>query len=282
MALLIAQLISTRLRWPALVVDSDFTAGTAREHIPSDGQSHATLVDALEAIREGRVRGPTDLAPYVCVIPGGAHLLAAPKDPEQLSAIDEEGMREMLEALRVLYPVTIMDCAPGIGLRDRTQKLTHEIASDLLAVVLPRRVDAEQARWTLGYVALQYRAPLTVVINRMPRRLDEGARSAQQVPVGGERTIARMELPHDEELQRQLDAAVLDVDQLHQATRIAVKQLVISLSERPFGAFQLLCQRCSARTRCTAVEITYVRPSRCRNQLTPWMSSSWAQMVIAR
>lgn len=124
LAVLVGQLVSTRLRWPVLVLDTDFTGGTAREHIPSDGQTSATLVDALAAIRAGKIRGPADLLRYVCVIPGGAHLLAAPQDPAELRAIDVEAMDELVQALRVLYPVTIMDCAPGIGLRDSAQEFS--------------------------------------------------------------------------------------------------------------------------------------------------------------
>ena len=114
LAVLVAQLVSTRLRWPVLVLDTDFTGGTAREHLPSDGQTSATLVDALEAIRAGKVRGPADLLRYVCVIPGGAHLLAAPQDPAELRAIDVDAMHELIEAMRVLYPVTTMDCGPNV------------------------------------------------------------------------------------------------------------------------------------------------------------------------
>jgi MinD-like ATPase involved in chromosome partitioning or flagellar assembly len=231
LAVLVAQLVSVRLRWPVLVLDTDFTGGTAREHIPSDGQTSATLVDALDAIRAGNVRGPADLLRYVCVIPGGAHLLAAPQDPAELRAIDVEAMRELVEALRVLYPVTIMDCAPGIGLRDSAQQFTQRVATDLLAVVLPRRVDAVQARWTLGHLALEYAGvPLTVVVNQMPRRLDEGARCAQRVQVA-ERTVARVDLPYDDGLKRQLDAGVLDIDRVEQRTRIALKELVASLAQ---------------------------------------------------
>ena len=231
LAMLAGQLISTRLRWPVLVIDTEFTGGTAREHIPADGQTSATLVDALAAIRAGRIRGPADLLRYVCVIPGGAHLLAAPQDPAELRAIDVEAMGDLVASLRVLYPVTIMDCAPGIGLRDSAQEFTQHVATDLLAVVLPRRVDAVQARWTLGHLALRYPdVPLTVVVNQMPRRLDEGARCAQRVPVA-DRTVARVELPYDDTLKRQLDAGVLDIDRVEQRTRIALKELVASLAQ---------------------------------------------------
>jgi MinD-like ATPase involved in chromosome partitioning or flagellar assembly len=232
LAVLVAQLVSTRLRWPVLVLDTDFTGGTAREHIPSDGQTSATLVDALVAIRAGKVRGPADLLRHVCVIPGGAHLLAAPQDPAELRAIDVDAMRELVAALRVLYPVTIMDCAPGIGLRDSAQEFTQQVATDLLAVVLPRRVDALQARWTLGHLALQYPGvPLMVVVNQMPRRLDEGARCAQRVRVA-DRTVRRIQLPYDDALKRQLDAGVVDVNRVGQRTRIALKELVASLAEQ--------------------------------------------------
>ncbi len=232
LAVLVGQLVSTRLRWPVLVLDTDFTGGTAREHIPSDGQTSATLVDALAAIRAGKIRGPADLLRYVCVIPGGAHLLAAPQDPTELRAIDVEAMDELVQALRVLYPVTIMDCAPGIGLRDSAQEFSQQVASDLLAVVLPRRVDAVQARWTLGHLALRYpNVPLTVVLNQMPRRADEGVRCAQDVRIG-DRTVARVELPYDDALKRQLDAGVIDVDRVEQRTRIALKELVASLAEQ--------------------------------------------------
>lgn len=232
LAVLVGQLVSTRLRWPVLVLDTDFTGGTAREHIPSDGQTSATLVDALAAIRAGKIRGTADLLRYVCVIPGGAHLLAAPQDPAELRAIDVEAMGELVEAVRVLYPVTIMDCAPGIGLRDSAQEFSQQVATDLLAVVLPRRVDAMQARWTLGHLALRYpNVPLTVVLNQMPRRADEGVRCAQDVRIG-DRTVARVELPYDDGLKRQLDAGVIDVDRVEQRTRIALKELVASLAEQ--------------------------------------------------
>jgi MinD-like ATPase involved in chromosome partitioning or flagellar assembly len=232
LAVLVAQLTSTRLRWPVLVLDTDFTGGTAREHIPSDGQTSATLVDVLAAIRAGRIRGPADLLRYVCVIPGGAHLLAAPQDPAELRAIDVGAMCELVDALRVLYPVTIMDCAPGIGLRDSAQEFTQQVATDLLAVVLPRRVDALQARWTLGHLAVQYPdVPLTVVVNQLPSRIDEGVRCAQSVRAG-ERTVGRVELPYDEALKRQLDAGVLDIDRVERRTRIALKELLASLAEQ--------------------------------------------------
>lgn len=231
LAVLVAQLISTKLRWPVLVLDTDFTGGTAREHLPSDGQSPATLVDALGAIRDGTIRGPADLLRHVCVIPGGAHLLAAPQNPAELRAIDVDAMRELVEVLRVLYPVTIMDCAPGIGLRDSAQEFTQQIATDLLAVVLPRRVDAVQARWTLGHLALQHpAAPLTVVVNQMPSRPDEGALCSQSVSVA-DRTFHRVELPYDDGLKRQLDAGVLDADRIDRRTRIALKELVATLAE---------------------------------------------------
>jgi MinD-like ATPase involved in chromosome partitioning or flagellar assembly len=89
-----------------------------------------------------------------------------------------------------------------------------------------------QARWTLGHLALQYPdVPLTVVLNQMPRRLDEGARCAQEVQVG-DRMVARVELPYDDGLKRQLDAGVVDVDRVEQRTRIALKELVASLAEQ--------------------------------------------------
>jgi hypothetical protein len=65
----------------------------------------------------------------------------------------------------------------------------------------------------------------------MPRRPDEGVRCAQDVRIG-DRTVARVELPYDVGLKRQLDAGVLDVDRVDQRTRIALKELVASLAEQ--------------------------------------------------
>jgi MinD superfamily P-loop ATPase len=132
----------------------------------------------------------------------------------------------------VLYPVTIVDCAPGVGARDPVQRVIHQMATDLLAVLLPRRVDHEQAKRMLKYVGQQCPGvPLTVVLNRMLHRLDEGAHCARQQVSVGPTLAAQIELPADDALQRQLDAAVLDVDGLAQATRIGLKQLVVSLAE---------------------------------------------------
>jgi hypothetical protein len=69
------------------------------------------------------------------------------------------------------------------------------------------------------------------VLNRMLHRLDEGAHCARQQVSVGPTLAAQIELPADDALQRQLDAAVLDVDGLAQATRIGLKQLVVSLAE---------------------------------------------------
>jgi hypothetical protein len=73
--------------------------------------------------------------------------------------------------------------------------------------------------------------PLTVVVNQVPRQLDEGARCAQEVRVA-DRTVARVELPYDDTLKRQLDAGVHDIDRVEQRTRIALKELVASLAEQ--------------------------------------------------
>jgi hypothetical protein len=82
----------------------------------------------------------------------------------------------------------------------------------------------------LGYLAeLRPEVPITLALNMVPRRPDGAARKIIEV---AEAQVPRryVGIPRDDRLMRQLDAGVLDIGDLDQPTRIAIKQLAVGLA----------------------------------------------------
>ena len=231
MALVLASTIARTLRWQPVVVDADFTGGTAALHVPARARREFTVVDAHAALKAGEVRGPAELARYLTALPGGAQLLPAPTDPHRLEQIDAETMSSLIEQLTRFYPIVILDNSPGVGIRDSVQRWTYEAATDLVVVAFPKRVDAVQAREAIAYLcATLPDTPMSVVLNQVPPRPDEPTRRVMAVPLSPDRSAHRVEVPYDDRLRRQLDRATFALDALARPTRIAFKELAATLA----------------------------------------------------
>jgi len=231
LALGLAQMFAS-VRWPALVVDLDLTGGTASLHARGqDPDGALSLVDVVKAIDAGDVRGPAELAPYLAPLGGGAALLAGPPGREQRQLVDAEQVERLVRTLIRYWPVVILDTSPGIGDRDRVQEWILRRATDIVAVAVPLRVDAVQARAALAELcAMVPETAVTVALNRVPPRPDQPTRRVMAVPLAPDRNARRVEIPYDSRLARQLDQAALWVDELARPTRLAFKELAAAVA----------------------------------------------------
>jgi MinD-like ATPase involved in chromosome partitioning or flagellar assembly len=83
----------------------------------------------------------------------------------------------------------------------------------------------------LSYLAEHRPAvPITLALNMVPRRPDDAARRVIQVAERNGKTRRYVAIPRDDALVRQLDAGVLDIKELDQPTRIAIKDLTYQLA----------------------------------------------------
>ncbi len=236
LTLTLADMLADSLRCGVLVVDADLEWGTAADSTPQDGRRGGTLSDVLAA-RE-RIASPGDLAPYLLALPGGAQLLAGPTDPAEIERLDAPDMQELLELLQRFFPVVLLDLSPGIGLRGTIPRWAFGVADEIVAVATPTRGSLRRAGRMLGHLA-EHRpdVPITLALNMVPKRPDQAIRRVIEVaerapgadgPVAKRRRYAA--IPRDDALVRQLDAGLLNVGELDQPTRIAIKDLAHQLA----------------------------------------------------
>ena len=230
LTLALADMLADSLRCGVLVVDSDLEWGTAADSTPQDGRRGATLTEVLAA--HDQITSPGDLAPYLLALPGGAQLLAGPTDPAEIEQIQSSDMQRLLELLRRFFPVILLDLSPGIGLRGTIPRWAFGSSDEIVAIATPTRGSLRRAGRMLGYLA-EHRpeVPITLALNMVPRRPDEASRRVIQVAERNGKTRRYCAIPRDDALLRQLDAGLLNIDQLDQLTRIAIKDLAFQLAD---------------------------------------------------
>lgn len=229
LTLALADTLADALRCGVLVIDADLEWGTAADSTPQDGARAGTISDVL-ANRE-RINSPGDLAPYLLTLPGGAQLLAGPTDPTEIEHLDARDLHHLLELLRRFFPVILLDLSPGIGLRGTIPRWAFATADEIVAIATPTRGSLRRAGRMVGYLS-QHRAdvPITLALNMVPRRPDEAIRRVIEVAERNGSTRRYVAIPRDDALMRQLDTGLLNIGDLDQHTRIAIKDLAHQLA----------------------------------------------------
>ena len=229
LTLSLADTLADSLRCGVLVVDADLEWGTAADSTPQAGAPAGTLSDVL-AVRD-QINAPGDLAPFLRALPGGAQLLAGPTDPDDIERLRTEDMQALLELLRRFFPVILLDLSPGIGLRGTIPRWAFGSADEIVAIATPTRGSLRRAGRMLGHLA-QHRpdTPVTLALNMVPRRPDEAIKRVIKVAEANGTTRRYAAIPRDDALMRQLDAGLLNISELDQPTRIAIKDLTYQLA----------------------------------------------------
>jgi len=230
LTLALADTLADSLRCGVLVVDSDLEWGTAADSTPQNGRRGATITDVLA--NRDRINSPGDLAPYLLSLPGGAQLLAGPTDPSDIENIDAADMQALIELLRRFFPVILLDLSPGIGLRGTIPRWAFGCADEIVAIATPTRGSLRRAGRMLSYLSERRPdVPITLALNMVPRRPDAAVQRVIQVAEKNGKTRRYAAIPRDDALMRQLDAGLLDINELDQPTRIAVKDLTYQLAK---------------------------------------------------
>jgi MinD-like ATPase involved in chromosome partitioning or flagellar assembly len=134
--------------------------------------------------------------------------------------------------------VILLDLSPGIGLRGTIPRWAFGVADEIVAVATPTRGSLRRAGRMLGYLG-EHRpnAPITLALNMVPKRPDQAVRRvievAEHAP-GADGAVQKRRryaaIPRDDALVHQLDTGLLNVADLEQPTRIAIKDLAHQLA----------------------------------------------------
>lgn len=237
LTLALADTLADALRCGVVVIDADLEWGTAADSTPEGGRVGGTLVDVLRA--RDRIESPGALAPYLKALPGGAQLLAGPTEPSEIESLDAAQMQQLLDLLGHFFPVVLIDLSPGIGLRGTIPRWAFSVADEIVAVATPTRGSVKRAGRMLHYLSEQRRdVPVTLTLNMVPRRPDASISRVIEIAErtsGPESKLSRRRyaaIPRDDALVRQLDAGLLNISDLEQPTRIAIKDFAYKLAGR--------------------------------------------------
>jgi MinD-like ATPase involved in chromosome partitioning or flagellar assembly len=140
-------------------------------------------------------------------------------------------MQSLLELLKRFFPVILLDLSPGIGLRGTIPRWAFEVADEIVAIATATRGSLRRAGRMLTYLR-EHRdeVPITLALNMVPRRPDESVQKILEVARRNGQSGRFAAIPRDDALMRQLDAGLLNVGQLDQPTRIAVKEFAYQLA----------------------------------------------------
>ncbi len=229
LTLTLADMLAEALRCGVIVVDADLEWGTAADSTPENGRRGGTITDVLAA-RE-QINSPGQLAPYLLSLPGGAQLLAGPTEPHEIERLTAEDMQALLDLLQRFFPVILLDLSPGIGLRGTIPRWAFGVADEIVAIATATRGSLRRAGRMLTYLR-EHRAgvPITLALNMVPRRPDESVQKILEVARRNGHSRQFAAIPRDDALMRQLDAGLLNVGELDQPTRIAVKEFAYKLA----------------------------------------------------
>jgi MinD-like ATPase involved in chromosome partitioning or flagellar assembly len=198
LTLSLADMLAESLRCGVLVIDADLEWGTAADSTPEAARHGGTLSDVLRA-RE-QIHSPGDLAPYLTALPR-------------------------------FFPIVLLDLSPGIGLRGTIPRWAFGVADEIIAIATPTRGSLRRAERMLSYLSEHHHQPhLTLALNMIPHRPDPAIRRVIEIAETELPADAYAAIPRDDALTRQLDAGQLNIDQLQQDTRIALKHLTHQLA----------------------------------------------------
>ncbi len=219
--------LARELRLRVIAVDANPDYGTLGSLAPDPARSQRSLADLLANL-EG-IGSPGELRPFISPLESGLHLLAAPSLAEVMATMTADSYRQLVAFLDRFYEVILLDL--GTGLTDPIARYALDLADQTLVVSTPEWVTADRvlhALDDLGGTLAEDR--LTLILNQAPdgqavdRQLIEAAFRRQ-------RPARRVSIPYDPRLRVMLDAGVYQPDGLDRATRLAVKQLGLSVAE---------------------------------------------------
>lgn len=230
---LIGSLLSSRKHLRVLAVDANPDFGTLASLAPESMRSPHTAADLYEQLDS--VSTSAAVRPYVTVLSGGLHILAAPERPEAMGALSPEHYAVLLAFVAQFYEVIVLDM--GTGIVDPLAKLGVSRADHVLVVTDSEFATADRVLSALRHLDEpaddgEPTAPLerlTLIMNKMPSvgygdTLYEVFRK-----VGVRRQVA---VPYDQQLATMLDTGTYTLEALRRPTRTAIREMGLFVAQR--------------------------------------------------
>lgn len=184
---LVGALLARLRKERVIAVDADPDYGTLGRSLAS---ARPMFVDDLVNLVDQPALSTAMLDRFLAHGPEGLLVLPAPADPKRMDRLDETAYARVIDRLRVLSPLVLLDC--GAGMRAQATRAAVEAADHLVLVT-----DAEPATITLVADAARDLAgtmrPFSVVVNKVPRHGIEREPIQALLP----RARAVIELPAD-------------------------------------------------------------------------------------
>jgi len=224
---LAGDVLARELRLRVIAVDANPDYRTLGSLAPDPVRSQRSLADLLGSL-DG-IGSPAELRPFVSPLQSGLHLLAAPTLAEVMATMTADSYRQLVAFLDRFYEIILLDL--GTGLTDPIARYALDHADQTLVVSTPEWVTADRvlhALDNLGGTLAEDR--LTLILNQAPdgqavdRQLIEAAFRRQ-------RPARRVSIPYDPRLRVMVDAGAYQPAGLDRATRLAIKQLGLTVTE---------------------------------------------------
>jgi len=220
---LVGNLLAAHLKLRVIAVDANPDFGTLARLAPDDRRAERSLVDLLDDAE--RLKTAAELNPYVSRLPTGLHLLGAPRDPELTASLGPDRYGELVAFLSCFYEVVLLDL--GTGVAGPLANFAIERADQVVLVATPEWVTATVVLEALSH--LQHDRT-TVALNKSLLRAAD-VRVVEE-RFRGEHLHRSVAIPYDEQLATMLDSGSYGLDALRRPTRMAIKQLGLSVAEQ--------------------------------------------------
>ncbi len=208
-----------------IAVDANPDRGTLIERVPRE--SGATVRHLLE--QRDRVTRYGDVRAFTSQSPTRLEVLASDADPGASSALSEQNYRDTVDTLERFYNLILTDC--GTGLLHDAMRGVLGLASSLVVVSSASLDGARSASATLDWLeahGLQDIAKSAVVVISSVRPGGGIVDVMQLEDHFAARCRAVVTIPYDPHLEA---GGVLDIDELHDDTLDAYKELAAAVGE---------------------------------------------------
>lgn len=215
---MLGNLLASRLRVRAVVLDANPDFGTLAALAPDDQRSTRSLADLL-ADSEG-IESPAALHPYVSQLSTGVHLLGGPADAEVMAEMTPGLYNRLLDLLERFYEVLILDL--GTGITGPIAQFAVERANQSIVITTPEWITAAGVLDALRYLQLDQ---ATLVLNQVRSGRDAAAWQAIEENFRRQGVHTRAAIPYDERLRLMLDTGTYSLEELGRPTRVPIKEL---------------------------------------------------------
>jgi len=221
---LVGTVLSAHLKLRVVAVDANPDFGTLADLAPEGVASERSVSDLLNELNG--VTTAAQLRWYVSPLPSGLHLLAAPRDAEEMAAVTPQKYGRLLAFLSMFYEVVLLDL--GTGLTAPIARFALSRADQLVLVTTPEWITSQLVLSALDHVEHER---TTVLLNKATSRAPADDRLIEQ-RFREQRLHRSVVLPYDEQLQLMLDSGTFSLGALDRRVRMPAKQLALAVAEQ--------------------------------------------------